>query len=174
MDTDLVRRNGPHKNACYPGPIAVIRRCAWTLSLLFVLVAPWVSAIAADPGQTKTVGGMVIYIGMMPAEIVRGHSNLPPEATAHGGPSAGRHSYHVTVAVFDATNGRRIEDVKITARVAELGMAGTTKLLEPMKIADTITYGNDFSLPYQGRYTIGLTIDGPRGLVNVNFDYGHN
>jgi hypothetical protein len=49
-------------------------------------------------------------------------------------------------AVFDAATGERVEDAVVEARVAEPGLAGITRRLEPMLIADTVTYGNYFQL----------------------------
>ena len=77
----------------------------------------------------------------------------------HGGPPRGRHVHHLTAALFDARTGDRVEDVTVDARVAPLGLAGETRRLEPMEIAETITYGNFFSFPEEGGYRLRLRIE---------------
>lgn len=162
----------------YKTRIIALRNIPRTLGFLLIALAfaciP-LAASALDTGQTKTVDGLVVYLGAMPAEIVKGHPGSHPEARMHGGPPGGRHTYHLVAAVFDGASGARVEDARISARVAELGLVGTTRTLEPMKIADTVTYGNYFELPYKGRYTISLVIDRPRGdSVKADFAYGHD
>ena len=63
----------------------------------------------------------------------------------------------------------------VEARIAEPGLAGVTRQLEPMVIADTVTYGNYFQLSGDAPYRIDLSITRP-GLatpVRVEFTYEH-
>lgn len=142
------------------------------LALVLVLAAPGAS-FATHSGQNATKAGLTVYIGLMPAEIVRGHPPSHAEAQAHGGAPRGAHQYHVVVAVFDAGTGARIENAKVVARVSALGLAGSQKTLEPMKIADTITYGNYFDLPGSGKYQIVVEIERPQGAAKFEFPYDH-
>ncbi len=106
----------------------------------------------------QTVDGITVYLGVMPAAIIRGHPSQHPEATMHGGPGSGW-DRHVVVALFDARTFDRITDADITATVEGLGHVGrTTKKLERMVIADTVSFGGYF--PFQGidRYSIELKI----------------
>jgi hypothetical protein len=139
------------------------------------LALAWVpsAASALDEGQMKITEGLTVYLGVIPAEIVRGHRQPHPEAEMHGGPPRGEHESHVVVAVFDNASGDRIADAKITARVSQLGLVGPEKPLEPMKIAGTVTFGNYFNLPDKGRYTIDLKIERPAGTVRVKFVSEH-
>jgi hypothetical protein len=136
-------------------------------AILFVSL----TASAMDIGQTKTVNGLTVDIGVIPAEIMKGHPKGHPEASAHGGPPTGQHEYHLVVAVFDAASGARITDAKVQARVSSLGLVGPQKPLEAMAIAGTITYGNYFDLPEKGRYTIDIEIERPAGRVRMEFMY---
>jgi len=145
---------------------------ALLIALTFSCLPP--RAFALDTGQTKRVGSLVVYLGAMPAEIVKGHPSTHPEARMHGGPPRGRHEYHLVVAIFDGASGARVEDAKLSARVSAIGLAGPKKALEPMQIAGTVTYGNYFDLPDKGPYTINLVIERPRGTVRVDFMYEHN
>ncbi|MFZ5790102.1 MAG: hypothetical protein ACOY3L_05325 [Pseudomonadota bacterium] len=142
---------------------------------IFALALAWVpfAASAIDTGQTKTVDGLTIYIGAIPAEIVKGHPGTHPEAGMHDGPPSGRHEYHLVVALFDAKTGTRISDATMFARVSSLGLVGPRKALTSMKIEDTITYGNYFNLPDRGLYTIDLEIKRASGTIKVGFSYEH-
>jgi hypothetical protein len=79
------------------------------------------------------------------------------------------------VAIFDAASGQRIKDAVVTASVAGLGLAGTEKTLEPMTIADAVTYGTYFNLPGRDRYRIRIEITSPGAAqpVRVEFEYDH-
>lgn len=152
-------------------PLDVVRRGATVLALSLASVP--MSGLAADQGQSKTAEGLAVYLGVMPAEIVKGHPRQHPEAQAHGGPPSGEHAYHFVVAVFDVASGARIEDAKVTARVSSLGLTGPQRSLDPMKIADTVTYGNYFNLPGRGPYRVEVQIGRPRVTAKVTFDYVH-
>lgn len=157
------------------------RRSRVSLTLQFLravtlsLALAWLpsAASALDTGQSKTVDGLTVYIGAMPAEIVKGHPESHPEASAHGGPPSGVHEYHFVVAIFDSVSGARISNAKVSARVSGLGLVGPKKTLEPMKIEDTVTYGDYFNLPDKGLYTIDMEIERPAGTVRMEFVYEH-
>ena len=78
---------------------------ALTLPLLWSAVSP---ASAVEQGQRRVVKGVVIYLGIMPAEILQ--KELPEHADPkmHDGVPPGGHVYHVMVALFDQATGRRI------------------------------------------------------------------
>jgi hypothetical protein len=141
------------------------------LALALSLLSP--DVFAGDAGQIRTASGLTIYLGTIPAEIIRGHPKTHPEAQAHGGPPRGAHARHLMVAIFDAGSGARVENAKVYARVSALGLAGARKALEPMRIADTVTYGNYFDLPDKGRYRIDVEIEWSHGTAKVDFVYEH-
>lgn len=128
---------------------------------------------AEDHEHSKTVSGLTAYLGMIPAQVIKGHSWQHPEVQAHGGPRRGEHVYHLVIAIFDTASGARVEDAKVTARVSSLGLVGPTRALEPMKIADTVTYGDYFNLPGRGRYRIDVAVDRSQGTVRFEFAYDH-
>ena len=133
----------------------------------------FVSALqATEDAEFKTVDGLAVYLGMMPAAIVKGHPSGHAERTMHGGVPSGLREYHLVVAVFDAATSVRISDASVTAQVSGLGLAGVAKALEPMTIAQTITYGGFFNLPGRDIYTVKLEIQRPGTKpVAVNFTY---
>jgi hypothetical protein len=137
------------------------------------LIAMLALAAAADMPQHRTADGMEFYLGVVPAEIARGHPRTHPEPQMHGGAPA-RGAYHVMVAVFDAASGARVIDLEATARVSGLGLAGPRKALELMVVGDGLTYGNYFALP--GRDLYQIVIEARRSgaaPVRVEFAYDH-
>lgn len=127
----------------------------------------WVATAAAGhQAQHLAVGGMEIYYGILPVEMVQGHP------TDHGGKPAGKSSAHLVVALFDSTTGRRISDAQIGARVHELGLGEQSKQLDPMRIADTVTYGQYFRMAGPGPYRVSLSIRSPgvAAPVEVKFE----
>jgi hypothetical protein len=146
------------------------------LAFLLLLVAGVLAPATADTGSdSKTVGNVVIYLGILPAEMIRGHPKGHPEATMHGGQPGGSGQYHVVIALFDAKSGTRITKADISARVSEIGLAGEEKKLEPMEIAGTETYGNFFRMAGHGPFRISLTIrisDQPQEIKAV-FEHRH-
>ncbi len=143
--------------------------------LLAALALSAAVALAADTSTHKVVDGVSIYIGVLPAEMLRGHPKTHPEGVMHGGVPAGENHYHLVVALFDEASGQRISGASVKARVSELGLAGQEKELSPMMIAGTVTYGNYFSLPNPGPYRIKLAIERAKphahGAIETEFEY---
>jgi hypothetical protein len=85
-----------------------------------------VVAIAALRAQatdgTANADGLRAYLGVVPAEIVKGHPSKHPEAVMHGGAPEGAHEYHIVVAIFDTATGDRISNATVTAKVSGLGL----------------------------------------------------
>lgn len=151
------------------------RRISGLYVLLFIagfsIVLPFAGiiypthAVAQQP-DVQTAGGMTVYIGLIPAAMIKQH----PEVMMHGGKPSGVNQFHLTVAVFDASNGQRISDATVTAAVAEVGLAGETRNLEHMQIAGTTTYGEFVSIPPMARYDIRITVT-RHGQEPVTFDF---
>lgn len=129
----------------------------------------------ADPEYRQVANGVVVYLGVLPAAMVRGRHEGDPEGVMHDGIPRGRHAFHVMVAVFDAGSGTQIRDAQVEARVATLGLAGATRPLETMRIDDTVTYGNYFTLRGEGPYDIEISIarTGADAPVSARFTYVH-
>lgn len=140
-----------------------------------ILALSAATTLAADTGQDKVVDGVAVYIGVMPVEIILGHPRTHSEGIMHGGVASGKNRYHLVVALFDEASGKRISGAGIKARVSEFGLAGQEKELDPMVIADTVTYGNYFAMPNPGPYRIHLEIRHARqhdiGTLEVDFEY---
>lgn len=137
------------------------------VSILLVSVAVW-----ADENDTrKTVGDIEFHIGLIPAEVIRGRGSNE-ERRMHGGVLAGNKGYHLVVALFDRDSGGRITDVQVMGRVAVPGRAIVEKPLEPMKIADAVTFGNYFVLSdlTANRISVQVTRAG-KGRIDATFEY---
>ena len=137
--------------------------------LLVMLAGLTGESLAVHSEHYKVANGVGIYLGIIPTEMIRGEV----ESTMHGGtPSGGRH-HHVMIAVFDNNSGKRIENAEVEATVRELGLSGQRKRLETMIIADTITYGNYFSMMARGIYRIHIKIrlPGVARPIEARFEY---
>lgn len=168
------------------------RLAALILFLAAVCAGNAIFAATLTPADTRdhqTADGLTVYIGVMPAEVVK-----EEHPAMHGGVPAASDEYHVVVAIFDAGNGERVADATVTATVfgpgntllygqRHLSPWGTRPLsemlprtpLEPMAIARTVTYGEFFILPKPATYTFQLTIARPGKAkpVVMNFAYDH-
>ncbi len=133
-----------------------------------VLIGSSTQALAAEEGQYKAGHGIAAYLGLLPAEMVKGHPKM------HGGTPRGPHAYHLVVALFEEASGERISVAKVTARIAAVGLAGQEKTLEPMEIAGSTTYGAFLTLPGTDRYTVSLTIDRPGAPAPVVLEFAYD
>ena len=136
-------------------------RVAMAAAVLTMIAPSWAAQAQSNEGQYQTKDGLAAYLGVVPAGIVKGHAASHPEQTMHGGAPKGRREVHVVVAVFETANSVRVSDASVTAQVSGLGLAGPVKALEPMEIANTMTYGGFFDLPGPDLYKVKLTIQRP-------------
>jgi len=143
-------------------------RAAVLLMMLTVAFSAW----ADDSAYHQVVDGMAIYIGVVQAEVVRGHPPEHPEGEMHGGPRF--NESHLTVALFDAKSGLRIRDAEIRVTVTDYRGPGVTRKLESMLIAGSLTYGNYFPMAGAGPYRIELVIQTPgrKHPVKASFTWG--
>lgn len=167
----------PGTTASTPRPrgfsASLLATLAAALSVMLMLIGP---AAADDTANYQTVDGLGVYLGIVPAAIVKGHPKGHTEAEMHGGPPKGGHAYHIVIAIFEEQSGARVENARVSAMVAGAGHVGGTNFsLEPMSIADTITYGGFIDLLPTERYQIVVTIGipGRPEPVRVTFAQEH-
>jgi hypothetical protein len=155
--------------------LAFMQRSAVLAGALVAAALTGAQANAAGDGLYQRNAGVEAFIGVVPAEITKGHAPTGPEVAMHGGVPTGGHQYHLIAAVFDAGTGKRIADAAVTAQVSGLGLAGAVKVLDPMTIASTVTYGAYLDLPGPDLYAIVLTIKRPAAEqpITLRFDYDH-
>ncbi|MBI5042024.1 MAG: hypothetical protein HZB57_12745 [Gammaproteobacteria bacterium] len=151
-----------------------IHRLLWSGLLAAVLGFTAGGTTAEESSYRKIVDDVVVYIGMVPAELVRGHPPAHPEGTMHGGVQVGEN--HLTVAVFDDKTGRRIVDAQVTARITGDRSPDLEKHLESMTIGGSVTYGGYFYMPGSGPYRIELHIRLPDrpGELRVTFAWARS
>ncbi|UOK73785.1 hypothetical protein [Ancylobacter polymorphus] len=134
-----------------------------------------IGTAVADDGY-RQADGLAVYLGLVPAAVVRGHPTAHSESTMHGGAGTGRHQQHIVVAVFDAQTAARIENARVSATIGGLGHVGQqTVELDPMRIENTVTYGGFITLPGNDRYEIVVTVIVPARSrpVSVTFSSAH-
>ena len=93
-----------------------------------------ISPAAAEqtPGL-KSAGGLSVYIGVVPAEMVKGYAPERAENKMHRGAPQGPHDYHVMVAIFDRTTGARVSDATVSAQVSSIGPPDRSEILSRWK-----------------------------------------
>ena len=145
-------------------------RHAFMLLLLGLLAT---SAIAAS-GLSKVVDGMTIYVGIVPAPIIRGRSMDHASGAMHSGTTRGG-QYHLLVVLLDTATGKGIVDAEVVANVSEFGKTGPDVNLDLMKISEAVNYGNYFDLPDSGPFRINLKIRRPNvsQVTQTYFDHTH-
>ncbi len=149
----------------------------WSLLILMGAIgqipAP---AAASHVDQYKVAGHMAVYLGVLPPEIVRGHTPEHPDRTAHAGAPRARKSSHLVIALFDTNDGKRLSDAEVYVRVARTGSAGERKKLETMKIGDAVSFGNEFMMSAAGPYriTVEIRAAGAAKPVTAEFKYKHH
>ena len=154
---------------------AGLRKAATAIALGYLCLLVIGTAMAANSGEVKTSGGLTVYLGVVPAEIVKGPLPHSAERPMHSRVPRGPHEYHVVAAIFDAATGTRVSDASVSAQLSGVGLSGGRKNLEAMQISGTTTYGAFFSLPGRDLYTIRLAIMRP-GItqpVTIDFRYEH-
>jgi hypothetical protein len=133
-------------------------------------------SFADDPTGFVLADGIGVYYAVLPSEMIRGYPKGSPEFDMHGGPPGGKHYHHVMVALFEGKTLERIIDAEVKAAVAEIGLAATVRELEPMSVANALTYGNYFYFSNFATYKITVEIlrPGSTKAVKVSFEYKHH
>jgi cytochrome c5 len=131
--------------------------------------APASAPEVEDPNH-RVIGATDVYLGIVSATALRAqHHDGDAESKMHGAIPKGRDYYHMTIALFDRKTKSPIVDARVEAHV--IGRVDQVKLLEPMVLNDTVSYGNYFRLPANDACTIALTIrmPGAPGAIKTQF-----
>lgn len=145
------------------------RRRAGPLFAVLAL-AVWLAA-PAYAEDARNVDGHTVYLGVVPAEIIRGHEPGHSERQMHGGLPYRRGQQHIMVVIFETANGKRITDARVVARVSETGLAPVQKPLEPMEIAGAMSFGNYFPMGGPGPYRIKVTFELPAAKQKLETEF---
>ena len=139
------------------------------------LLAFLVLMLAAIPGwtQEKTVGGLVINLGLMPAQKamqVGGHS----EAHSHEftSPSA---SQHLLVVLADKKTGMRMANARVVVEVIDPKGRAEKKTLTSTQAAGLPDYSEIFEFGWTGKYTVRVSVTPTPGAkaVTARFIVNH-
>lgn len=123
--------------------------------------APSPAGPAKPVGPYKTVDGMEIYLGLLPAEVMRAAPAGSAERTMHGGVPSGSGYFHVNVSVFDAASKSPVGGAKVSLRVEQLDGSGATKALEPVALNNVPGYGNYVRLRRNTQYVLIVRVQKP-------------
>jgi hypothetical protein len=139
---------------------------------LLLLAYNSIPARAEEPGY-RIVDNVLIYLGVIPAPmILKEYPKGDEERLMHGGVPLEQGHYHIMIALFDVKTSERISNAQVTARTSESGMAREAKNLEPMRMADTTTFGNYFQFK-TGTFNVDVSIQIPGRAkeIKVRFEY---
>ena len=125
--------------------------------LAFSLVAFPGASSADHVGQTLTIDGMDVYLGLIRVDALRQNPDQYPSHRPEKFPS-GKNVYHVMFALFDKASGVRITDAVVDATVAPLAFSGLKKNLHPTVVAGALTYCNYFRISPLDTYVIKAEI----------------
>lgn len=137
-------------------------RLIQSIVLALITSALLCASVSAEIDSSKSVGGYSVYsvyLGVVPAEIVKGHTTAHTEATMHGGAKTTGESHHVMLSIVDE----------------KFGLSVTDKKLEPMIIAGTTTYGNLFPMSGTGPFQVDVEfrLSGQAHTQSTRFYYTH-
>ncbi|GAB3380021.1 hypothetical protein [Azotobacter armeniacus] len=143
------------------------------LALLFAFATAYADVLE----QPVRKEGLVIYYGVLPAELIVLQELDVPGTHMKPSSARGAGTHHVVIALFDEATGKRLSNASVQARVEPLGGAAQQKTLEPMQIAGTVTFGNFFRMDADMPYVIHLRIrrsDNHSPDVEVALPYRHS
>ena len=123
----------------------------------------------------KTVGGLKIFLGFMPAESLLAYPADSIERTMHGGVPKGSGYYHLNVSLHDRVSNAPITDAMVEVRIERLGMGGESKTLEPIPLG-AASYGSYVKVMRKTPYQIIVRIRSANslGAVEARFERSFN
>ena len=134
-------------------------------AVLALAVAVLSAASAGNDERARVVGDMNVYLGVMAVDAIRAQPTVLYEEQMHGGIPKGENVYHVLVSLLDRGTGDRIEDATVTAKVAPLGLGGSTRTMEVMYSSGVICYCNWFEMTPGEHYHVSVLIERPGEAV---------
>jgi cytochrome c5 len=129
------------------------------------------SSPGADPNH-KTVGGMDVYLGFIPAQNLHALPGGSPERSMHGGIPKGAGYYHVNISLHDAESRLPIVGAQVRMKFQRRGLTSFKIELEPMMISAG-SYGYYINpqrrTPY--RIIVGVTKPGATQAIETSFEH---
>jgi cytochrome c5 len=127
-----------------------------------IATAPAPVIAPADP-RHKLVSGTDIYLGLLPAEKVRGAKSDVP---------SGKGYYHVNISLADNKSQVTVTDAEVKLRVSD-GISSESKTLGLVAANNAVSYGNYFRFSSGNAYNITAEIrrPGTAGTIEARFDF---
>jgi hypothetical protein len=119
-----------------------------------------VAAAAKTGSNHQTVGGMEIYLGIMPAQALLSFPKDSVERSMHGGVPTGADYYHINVSLVDAKTNAPIHNAQVEVQVGQPGLTSESKTLEPMAVG-AASYGNYVRMKRKAKYEIIVRVRAP-------------
>ena len=135
------------------------------------------SSLRTEPQteQLSTQEGVTAYIGLVPAEIIKGLTmSAAAERGLRGHMPRRPHEYQILAALFNAANGERISDAVVSVELSRPGSQNSRQKLTPTQIEGAATYGGVIDLPAFDLYSLKLTVERPGASPTLfQFKYDH-
>ncbi len=136
--------------------------------------APSAATTPVKPaGNFKTVGGTEIYLGLLPAELLRSFPKDSAERSMHGGVPSGSGYYHMNVSLIDAATKAPIPGAKVEVKIDEPGLSSDTKSLQPVTANNTPSYGNYIKLKGKTQYVFTVKVQKPDAPQPIEVKFEH-
>lgn len=117
------------------------------------------AASASPDARHASVGGIEIYLGLVPADTLRAYPKESVERAMHGGVPSGAGHYHVNVSLFDGASSAPISDARVDVRIQQRGGVATeSKTLEPMVFRNAPSYGNYVRMGGKATYVMTVRV----------------
>lgn len=124
------------------------------LSMLGMALAAAIISAPAPAQESRTVGGMVIHMGIVSAIAAK---HVDSQHGVHeGGHGSGME--HVVVSLADAQTGARIADADVAIEVRGPRGKPQRKKLLPMITAGVADYSEVFEFGWSGKYAVQVTV----------------
>ena len=141
-----------------------------TLPKASAAVAP---APAKPPGDLKTVGRTEIYLGLLPAEVLRSYPKDSVERAMHGGVPSGAGQYHLNVSVIDAVSKAPISGARVEVKIEDPGISSEAIPLEAITINSMPSYGNYIQLKRKTQYSFIVRVRTPNSAQPIEATFAH-
>jgi hypothetical protein len=133
-----------------------------------------VLALTSSPAlaqQSRTVGGLSINLGLMPAEQAmraEGHRDAHPEKNPLG-------TQHILITLDDAKTGKRVGNAEVVVEVVDPKGHAEKKPLLRTQAAGLPDYSEMFHFGWSGKYSIRVSITPQPGAkpVEARFTVNH-
>ena len=135
---------------------------------------PAAASSAKPDGKHASVGGMDIYLGLVPAETLRAFPKESMEQAMHGGVPSGAGYYHVNVSLVDSASNALISDARVEIRIEQRGgVSRESKTLEPMAIPNAPSYGNYVRMVGKATYLMIVRVQRsqPSAPIEARFEH---